>query len=99
MMTEVKSEREASLRLRLNLNTSQLCFRHLQGKTNKEVRAWVEMALNFVAVQLDAAASGALDAGKAPAPSLPKPTVSVTTKTLKPIGSLAGYSDSAGEAW
>jgi hypothetical protein len=47
-------ERSSFLRVRLYLNSKQPCYRHLEGKTEQEIRAWAEMALNYVGALLDA---------------------------------------------
>lgn len=51
------SEGVPFLRVRLYLNSKQPCFRHLQGKTDQEVRAWAEMALNYVGALLDSSSN------------------------------------------
>ena len=51
------AERVPSLRVRLYLNSKQPCYRHLQGKTEQEVRAWAEMALNYVGALLDSSSN------------------------------------------
>lgn len=43
------------LRIRLSLNSNQLCYRHLHGKTEVESRAWAVMALEYVASLQDMA--------------------------------------------
>ena len=44
----------SALRVRLSINTAQPCFRHMKGKSDREVRAWAEMACNYMATYLDA---------------------------------------------
>ena len=76
---------DARVRVRLNLNTSQPCYNHLRGKSDKEVRAWAEMALNYVAAQLDHAASAPVDVTAPSITDLPKQPMVAATPTVEKV--------------
>lgn len=49
-----KAAKPKYLRVRINVSSGHPCYRHLESKTDDEIRAWTTMALDWVGAMLDA---------------------------------------------